>query len=136
MPTDTSNVRFSEKIGSQRPTVRMTLLTTFAKWRPTPSLSDCWGRPEVIPPTVTMALSWDLAQAARSPGSAAAARASYAARASHAGADPEATEPAAAATSAAAAPAAATSAANKPATAATPATTATSAAAATTASAG
>jgi hypothetical protein len=28
--------------------VRRLLLCTFATWRPTPSLSDCWGRPEVI----------------------------------------------------------------------------------------
>ncbi|SDS74894.1 hypothetical protein SAMN05444158_3065 [Bradyrhizobium canariense] len=84
---------------------------TFAKWGPTPSLSDCWGRPEAIRRPSQRRFSWDLAQAARSPGSA-ATRASHAARA---GTEPEATNPAAAATTAAAA----TSAANKPATAAT-----------------
>jgi ATP-dependent Clp protease adapter protein ClpS len=124
--------------------VRRLLLCTLAKWRPTPSLSDCWGRPEVIRRPSQRRFSSDLAQAAPSPGCAAtpANRAAHAARAAT---EPEATEPATAATTAAAP---ATSAANKPATAATteataPAATsaaaapaATSAAAATTASAG
>jgi len=91
---------------------RRLLLRTFAKWRLTPSLSDCRGRPEVIRRPSQRRFSSDLAQAAPSPGYAATS-ANRAAHAARAATEPEATEPAAAAT------APATSAANKPATAAT-----------------
>jgi hypothetical protein len=125
----------SMRYRAQVPAVRKLLLCTFAKWRPTPS--DCWGRPEVIRDRHNRAFHGDLAQAARSPGCA-AAPANRAACAAHA---PEAaTEKEATATAAATAAAAATSAASAPAAAATteaaaPAATSASAAT-TTASAG
>jgi Sulfatase len=70
-----TSVRFNalSSASSKYWAVRRLLLCTFAKWRPTPSLSGCWARPEVIRRPSQRRFSWDLAQAARSPSCAAAA---------------------------------------------------------------